>query len=179
MEAVLVVSCSSTDASSKAAKKHLCSRYRCAYYGEIEGLEPKRQPAGRLRHWFDSLPRRSRANQHLGPSPRDFNLVVSVSPSSAAQLARTMCSVPVRVGELPDIALISVVPGGGVSGAAAELLPLTGHVPLITAPSTSRERGHESGMPRLLAFAAAPRMTLARAHALARPAWGARHTWAA
>ncbi|HEY9023742.1 MAG TPA: flavodoxin [Burkholderiaceae bacterium] len=152
METVLVVVYSRTGRSLRLAQR-LCNQLGWSL-GEIREIEPRRGAGGRLRRLWDSLLRRCPGIEYRGPSPRDFDLVVLISPLWAYRIAAPMRSfLTLSSGSMPEVAVISVAPSRGASGAVAEVGKRTGRVPRLSAAFTRDEIDDGSCTPRLFSFA--------------------------
>lgn len=154
MNQILVVPYSYTGTSLRLAQ-WLCGLQGWAL-GRIEEIAPRNGAMGNLSCVVDSLLRRRPEIEYLGPPPDQFDAVVLVSPIWMNRLASPMHSFVARYGgQLPDIAVVSVMGGKGAPNAAAEIGALAHRSPLLSTAFTQREVEDGSCSPRLQAFAAA------------------------
>lgn len=154
MSGILVVVYSYTGTSRRVADL-LCSQHGWCM-AEIAEVRPRSGALGTLRCVLDSLLRRQPAIRYDGPTPKDFDTVVLVSPIWALQLAGPMRSfVARRRDHLPEVAVLSVMGGEGAPNAVAEIARLIGRVPVLSAAVTMREVDDGSCATRLQAFGTA------------------------
>jgi hypothetical protein len=154
MSRVLVVVYSYTGISRRLAQQ-LCAQ-RGWQMAEIAEEQPRRGASGTCRCVLDSLLRRRPAIRYDGPSPRNFDAVVLVSPVWLGRLAGPMRSFVVRRQDhLPGVAVISVAGGRGEFDVVAEIADLIGEEPIISADFTAREVEDGTCAGRLWTFGAA------------------------
>ncbi|HJS02688.1 MAG TPA: flavodoxin [Variovorax sp.] len=138
MSKVLVVVYSYTRTSRRVAR--LLSQQQGWQLGEITEVRPRSGVLGALRCRLDSLLRRCPEIRYHGPSPRQFDAVVLVSPIWAQRLAGPMRSfVAQRRDDLPDVAVVSVMGDHGAPKAVAEIGRILGRAPFSSTAFTTRE----------------------------------------
>ncbi|MEJ8826977.1 flavodoxin [Variovorax humicola] len=151
MSKVLVVFYSHTGTSRKVAQL-LCEQHGWTL-AEITDELPRRGLPGYLRSVLDSMLRRHPPIRYDGPLPKSFDAVVLVSPIWAWRLASPMRSfVMRRQDHLPDVAVVSVMGGGGAANAVDEVSRILGRAPLLHAAFTQREVESGSHAQRLQSF---------------------------
>ena len=156
MNKVLVVVYSYTGTSRRVAQL-LCSQQGWRLE-EIAEVRARRGASGRLRCLLDSLFRRRPRISYDGPPPRDFDVVVLVSPIWGLHLAGPMRSfVARRRDHLPEVAVVSVMGGRGAPNAVAEIGRIVGRAPILSTAFTKREVDNSSFATRLQAFGTAVR----------------------
>ncbi|KWT73284.1 MULTISPECIES: flavodoxin family protein [unclassified Variovorax] len=154
MSKVLVVVYSRTGTSRRLAEQ-LCSRLGWQL-AEIVEERPRSGILGVFRCVLDSLLRRRPAIRYDGPFPKNFDVVVLVSPIWLGRLAAPMRSfVTRRRDHLPDLAVISVAGGTGQFAVAAEIADLVGETPIVSTTFTAREIDDGTCAGRLQFFGAA------------------------
>lgn len=152
MSKILVVAYSWTGTCSRLAK--LLSHQQPGWQlGKIVLEQPRKGRAGYWRCVFDSVLRRRPAIRYEGPSPRQFDAVVLVSPIWAFSLAGPMRSfVTTRRDHLPDVAVISVMGGAGAANAVHEVERLIGRSAVMSAAFTMQEVREGAAGTRLRTF---------------------------
>lgn len=154
MSKVLVVAYSHTGTCRRLSEQ-LCSQLGWQL-AEIVEERPRRGILGIWRCVLDSLLQRRPAIRYDGPFPRNFDVVVLVSPIWLGRLAGPMRSfVTRRRDHLPDVAVISVAGATGEFGAATEIADLVGQAPIISTTFTAREIDDGRCAGRLQFFGAA------------------------
>lgn len=154
MGRVLVVVYSYTGTCRRVAQM-LCSQQDWPM-SEISEVRARRGLSGTLRCIADSWLRRKPAINYAGPAPMAFDVVVLVAPIWVYRLASPMRSfVASRQGQLPEIAVLSVMGSRGAPNAVAEIGRLAGRSPILSTAFTSREVEDGSCAARLQAFGGA------------------------
>jgi hypothetical protein len=139
MNKVLIVMYSRTGTSQRLAR-HL-SQQRHWPLGEIHdpGM-PGRQPRGLWQCLVDSWREREPPIRYEGPSPGDFDIVVTVSPIWVHRVAAPMRSfLSAHRPQLPQLAVISVLAGSGAPKALAEVTRMTNRRPVAHVAVTRRD----------------------------------------
>lgn len=169
MSKVLVVVYSHTGTCRRLSEQ-LCSQLGWQL-AEIVEERPRRGILGIGRCVLDSLLQRRPAIRYDGPFPRNFDVVVLVSPIWLGRLAGPMRSfVTRRRDHLPDVAVISVAGATGEFAAAAEIADLLGEAPILSTTFTAREIDDGTCAGRLQFFGAALNGAEATHAAARRPA---------
>jgi hypothetical protein len=154
MSKVLVVMYSYTGTCRRLAQL-LCSQQGWPM-GEITEVSQRSGVLGTWRCLVDSWLRRSPAIRYVGPPPNVFDAVVLVAPIWAYRLASPMRSfVASRHGQLPDVAVVSVMGSRGAPNAVAEIGRLIGGPLILSTAFTTREVEDGSYAAQLQAFGTA------------------------
>ncbi len=154
MSNVLVVVYSYTGTSRRVAQL-LCSQQNW-HMAEIVEVRPRRGAFGTLRCVLDSALRRTPGIRYDGPPPKDFDAVVLVSPIWAQRLAGPMRSfIAKKRGQLPDVAVVSVMGGTGAPDAISEIAQKIGRAPILSTSLSMHEVDDGSFAARLQAFGTA------------------------
>lgn len=154
MSNVLVVVYSYTGTSRRVAEL-LCGQQNWPM-AEIVELHPRSGTFGTLRCVLDSALRRTPVIRYEGPSPKDFDAVVLVSPIWAQRLAGPMRSfITNRHDQLPDVAVVSVMGGTGAPDAISEITQRIGRAPILSTSLSMHEVDDGSFAARLQAFGTA------------------------
>ncbi len=124
--------------------------------GTLADVHPRTGALGNLRCVLDSLLRRRAPFRYDGPRPREFDAVVLIAPIWANRLASPMRGFLHTYREqLPDVALVTVMGGGGSHAATAEIERLLGRPTMLSFPFMTREVASGSCRERLDTFARA------------------------
>lgn len=152
MSSILAIYYSYTGTSRRLAQRLAASQGWPR--GEIRDARLRSGFLGGLRCCFDALLRRQPRIDYTGPDPHDFEVVVLVGPVWMGRLAAPLRSfVAARRHQLPDVALLCTIRGGGVEGAVRELESLLGHRCLRSAAFTADDLDRPATAARLQAFA--------------------------
>lgn len=151
MDGTLVVFYSCTGTCRKLAR--LLGAQMGWPVGEIVEARPRAGRCGMLRCVAESLLRRRPRIRYAGPDPRQFGIVVLVSPVWFYGLASPMRSfVAAHRDDLRHVAVVSAMDSRGGTGAAAAIEQLLGREPLVATAFSARAVDDGSCAPRLLAF---------------------------
>ncbi len=121
--------------------------------GEVVEANPRAGPTGTLLCVAESLLHRRPRIRYEGPDPKDFDIVVLVSPVWVYGVASPMRSFLVEYrDDLRNVAVVSAMGRRGGTGAAAQIEQLLGREPLVATAFTARAVADGSCAHRLLAF---------------------------
>lgn len=173
MSQVLVVTYSLSGTSLRLAQR-LC-RLQGWKLAQVRDHHPRVGLRGTWRCVLDSLLRRRPPISYTGPAPRDFDLVVLVSPIWAQQLAGPMRSFVAEYATgFRNIAVISVMSSRGAPNAVAEIGRIVHRSPLLSTAFTTREVDDGSCHSRLEALGATLRTASSDAPAVRPAEWSSR-----
>ncbi|MDE2401841.1 MAG: flavodoxin [Burkholderiales bacterium] len=151
MSKILVVTYSYTG-TSRLLGKMLCGMQSWPM-AEVRESQPRSGWTGTWRCLMDSFFRRRPAISEIGPTLREYDAVVLISPIWAYRLAGPIRTfVTSNRDQLRDVAVISVMGGSGAPNAVAEIGHLLGRSPLMSTAFTSHEVEDGSCAGRLQAF---------------------------
>lgn len=158
MDGILVVFYTYTGTCRKLARL-LCEQMGWPS-GEVVEVRPRAASRGTLLCVAESLLHRRPAIRYQGPDPKDFDIVVLVSPVWVYGIASPMRSfLAERRDDLRHVAVVSAMDSRGGTGAAAQIGQLLGREPLVATAFTARAVDDGSCAPRLQAFGRSLRQT--------------------
>lgn len=173
MGKVLVISYSYTGTSRLLAQ--MLRDFQSWPSAEVLEVQPRSGWTGTWRCVMDSIFHRSPPIRYKGPTLREYDAVVLVSPIWAYRLASPMRSFIKFYGDqLRDVAVISVMGSGGAPNAVAEVGRLLKRAPIMSTAFTSREVEDGSCAARLQAFGRAVQDTEDRSNVVRPATWSPR-----